>query len=85
MTERYTHKPGIAPLTNGEILDYYSATLQSLIADLWTLRDAINAGPIGGRTLATSRIPDVAEHLGSAHDLIARIAHDLDLRLASLE
>lgn len=68
-----------------EVLDIYNVKLGAMIADLWTLREAIEAGRPGGRHLAVSQIPALAEKLGDARDIIVQIADDLDLRLPPID
>ena len=74
-------RPRLRPLPAADVLDHYSHTLANLTADLWSLRESIEALPVGGRVAAINRIGPIAEHLGEARDLIERMARDLDIRL----
>jgi hypothetical protein len=73
--------PKRKPLPAADVMDHYAHTIANLIADLWALRESIEALPVGGRVAAINHIGPIAAHLGDAGDLIERMARDLDIKL----
>lgn len=69
----------LPPMPVAEVLDHLAYELRDRLADLWTLRDAIDTDLTGARhAAAVAAVATMSEHYADALDTARRLAADLD-------